>query len=194
MSAVRIWLAVSLLLPWAGVAADSATGPFKVCYDFGCQSSQQVTLSAEEWKGVANWFVPAPADAAEERERIRNAIGWIEVLVGNHTPTSNDRARNELLPSQAPGQQDCIDESLNTTTYLRLLEKDGLLHFHRVLDRAYRRALLDQHWAGRLEEFDSGERWVVDSWFRDNGYLPFVQHAREWKKIRYFRTSYDSTF
>ncbi len=165
-----------------------------VCYNFGCSTRQVIRIDEAEWREVAGWFHPPPADARAEREAIRRAIGWLEVVVGRYTPTHLDKARNDLLPSQADGQLDCIDESINTTTYLRLLEARGLLRWHRVVRRAYRRALLDQHWAGQLEEIATGTRYVVDSWFSDNGHLPLVQPTQEWSKIRYFGTSFDYTF
>ncbi len=165
-----------------------------VCYNFGCDIRQTISISLTDWRGAAGWLQPPAATPEIERERIRQAIGWMEVLVGRRTPTNLDKARNELLPADSPGQQDCIDESLNTTTYLRLLEKYGLLKWHRVLDRAYRKAILDQHWAAQIEDLTTGERYVVDSWFSDNGSLPFIQKTAKWTKIRYFGTSFDSTF
>ncbi len=194
MRRLRILVWVLGACATSAVAESLSLAALPICYDFGCNTRQMIALSDSEWRGVAGWFEPAPTNAAMERERIRKAVGWLEVLAGRHTPTHNDKGRNDLLPSEAPGQLDCIDESINTTAYLRLLEKEGLLRWHRVLDRAYRRAILDQHWAGQIEEVGSGQRYVVDSWFADNGALPFVQPLDEWRKIRYFGTSFDSTF
>jgi len=199
---------LTTLLLLAGVASAHGASPtpvslrsvpplheaVSVCYNFGCNIRQDVQLSAEDWTTVASWFSPPAADAREERERIRQAVGWMEVIIGRYTPTHLDKARNDLLPTDSAGQMDCIDESTNTTTYLRLFESEGLLRWHRVLDRAYRKAILDQHWAGQIEEIATGRRYVVDSWFADNGHLPFVQATEEWEKIRYFGTSFDSTF
>lgn len=193
LAALAALVALSVTAPALGaVKLDLSAIP--VCYDFGCSTRQIVSLSEQEWQGVAGWLEPPAETAADERRRLRRAIGWMETLVGQRTPTYRDVGLNELLPDEAPGQQDCIDESINTTTYLRLLEADGKLRWHRVLDRAYRRAILDQHWAGQIEEKATGKRYVVDSWFKDNGYLPFVQSLTEWSKIRYFGTSFDSTF
>lgn len=201
---LSILAAGALLAPPAGARSDPPGTPWPdppprldalpVCYNFGCATRQVIRIGPEEWREVAGWFQPAPRDAAAEREAVRRAIGWLEVVVGRHTPTHLDKARNDLLPSQADGQQDCVDESLNTTTYLRLLQAQGLLRWHRVVERAYRRAILDQHWAGQLEEIATGERYVVDSWFSDNGHLPLVQPTRQWSKIHYFGTSFDYTF
>lgn len=195
---IRAGLIIGLLMNWGLAAADNAPTPtldaIPVCYDFGCSTRQVIGLSDEEWQGVLGWLQPAAISAEEERKRISQAVGWIEELIGRHTPTHLDKAKNDLLPSQAEGQQDCIDESLNTTTYLRLLEHEGLLKWHRVVDRAYRKAILDQHWSGQIQEIATGQGYVVDSWFSANGHLPFIQKVEKWKEIRYFRTSFDYTF
>ena len=102
-----------------------------VCYDFGCKQRSVVNLPLNEWEGVTGWFEPIAASPAEERDQIKKAIGWMEVLIGRHTPTHRDLAFDLPPLDDAshlfPGQQDCIDEAVNTTTYLRLLEQYGLL-------------------------------------------------------------------
>jgi hypothetical protein len=186
-----LW-AMAFALPLASPASLAATSPeaIPVCYNFGCKVEDTVTLTPQVWLEVSGWFQPPPQSAEEERDRIKKAIGWMEVVVGNHTPTHRDTGLDLELGGQFPGQLDCIDESLNTTTYLRLFENQGLLRFHRVLDRAYRRAILDQHWAGQVEELDTGTRYVFDSWFQDNGILPYVQEVGQWQDIPFFFSSY----
>ena len=49
---------------------------------------------------------------------------------------------------------DCIDESVNTTTYLKLFENHGLLRWHRTIERIQRRGIVDAHWAGQIEELE----------------------------------------
>ncbi len=180
----------TLLAAPAGAETTSGVNSIPVCYNFGCKTQMQVSLTAQEWLGVAGWFTPPAPSAAAEREQIRQAVGWMEVLIGQHTPTHRDKGMN-LSHAEAlfPGQLDCIDESKNTTTYLRLFESHGLLRWHRVVDRAYRRAIFDQHWAGQIEETANGTRYVVDSWFEDNGYLPYVQASAQWEDIPYLFTS-----
>lgn len=82
-----------------------------------------------------------------------------------------------------PGQQDCIDESINTTTYLRLFEQQGLLRHFKVIERAYRQAIIDQHWAAQIRQESNGARFVVDSWFQPNGYLPVIQASEDWEDL-----------
>jgi hypothetical protein len=79
------------------------------------------------------------------------------------------------------GRMDCIDHSTTTTRLLRLLENRGWLQFHRVLEPVRRiRYLFAVHFSAQIEEFGpvpkepqplaaDPVRFVVDSWFRDNG-------------------------
>ncbi len=161
-------------------SAEAQPQRLSVCYDFSCKTEAQVVLSSEEWKSVIGWFRPAPVDAEEERERLRQAVGWLEVVVGRHTPTHNDLGLNLEKNPTTPGQLDCIDESLNITTYMTLFKEQGHLRFHRIVERAYRKFGFYAHWAGQIEEIDSGRRFVIDSWFQDNGMLPYVADSIEW--------------
>jgi len=81
------------------------------------------------------------------------------------------------------GRMDCIDESTNTTSYLRLLESKGWLRFHRVLEPVRRAPLLiNDHWAARIVETQTSREFAVDSWFFDNGRPAFVAPLEEWHK------------
>jgi hypothetical protein len=158
-----------------------------VCYDFGCKSKSTVRLPVTEWREVSGWFNPVAETAEQEREQIKNAIGWMEVLIGRHTPTHKDLAFDlptlDDVSHLFPGQQDCIDEAFNTSTYLRLLELNGLLKHHTVMEQAYRQAIFDQHWAGQIREKETGKRYIVDSWFQPNGFLPVIQASQDWEDI-----------
>ena len=158
-----------------------------VCYDFGCRNRSIVNLPEHEWLEVANWFHPPAKTPQEELRQIRQAIGWMEEVVGRYTPTHKDVAMSLPLIDNYqdlfPGQQDCIDESINTTTYLRLFEQQGLLQHFEVIERAYRRAIIGQHWAAQIRQKSNGARFVVDSWFQPNGYLPAIQASKDWEDI-----------
>ena len=191
---VTLFTLVFSLTVWAGREQGVEAPPYvtldaiPVCYDFGCKNSSTVNLPITEWAEVVGWFDPVAKTPAEERDQIMKAIGWMEVLIGKHTPTHRDLAfdlpaNQDDVSDLFPGQQDCIDEAVNTTTYLRLFELNGFLKHHVVIEQAYRRAIFDQHWAGQIREMVSGERYVVDSWFQPNGYLPVIQASREWEDI-----------
>lgn len=190
MSMLERWLLACLLcLPGLSQGTEIITpSAIPVCYHFGCKTKSIVSVKPEEWRQVQNWFAHPAQHAEEERTQIQNAIGWLEVIVGRYTPIhrdlSQDRDDNGHL-----GQMDCIDEEKNVTAFLQLFQNEELLKFHRVVEPAYRRTAWDQHWAGQIEEIESKERWVVDSWFQDYGYNPYVQKSEQWEDIPFFFSS-----
>ena len=154
-----------------------------VCYNFGCRTKDYVSLTQDEWSSVEVIFKPLTSSPEIERIRVGKAIAQMENLVGKHTPIFRDIGYNLGEGAEFPGQLDCIDESINTTTFLHVLQRYKLIKHHKVVKRAYRRAAFDQHWTGQLEEFDTGNRYVVDTWFYDNGEMPVIQTTEEWLDI-----------
>lgn len=167
------------------VREDIITEPvperFNICYDHGCASLAWVTLSTEQWQRVRAVFSPPADTAAGEREQIRIAVALLEDMVGAMTGTATDKGGN-LAGWGKPGQMDCIDESTNTTIYLRLLQGDGLLRWHQAGDRVTRWTPLTwPHTTAVIEERSSQLRWAVDAWFLDNGEPPFVLPLQTWR-------------
>jgi hypothetical protein len=116
----------------------------------------------------------------------------MEQIVGSMTPTDRDRGGNDFEGDDWSGQMDCIDESTNTTSYLNLFEQHGLLKWHRVKERVYRAPrILDQHWAAQIEHTATGQRYAVDSWYKDNGERPYVQMVEAWKRKEAFASAVD---
>lgn len=157
-----------------------------VCFDFGCKSQEIVSLPLTRWSQIAEIFLPPADTARQERKQIAEAVGTMEALVGLYTPTHNDLAfglPKDDSTNRPTGQLDCIDEAVNTTTYMHLFEKSGFLKHHTVIEQSYRRSLFIQHWAGQLEEQATGKHWSVDSWFYPNGYPPIIQQTSDWKDL-----------
>ena len=163
------------------IITDPDPARFTICYDHGCASLARVRLDAEQWQRVRALF-PAPAQTPlEERERIRSAVALLETTVGAMTGTAADKGGN-WVGLGLGGQMDCIDESTNTTIYLRMLQKDGLLGWHRAEDRVTRWSLFQwPHTTAVIEERANQRRWAVDSWFLDNGEPPFVLPLDTWR-------------
>ena len=175
---IGAWLWVGWLPPAIAVAA-SDPGQFPSCTDYHCDQSEMVTLNASEWQKVRDLFAPG-VSAAQERENIRQAIALLERQVGVITGTWRDLAGN-VTGAGKPGQLDCISESKNTTTYLKLLFDSGLLKHHDIEARQVRRPLiLNVHWSAVIRERRTGRRFAVDSWFLDNGQPPLVQPLEDW--------------
>ena len=68
-----------------------------------------------------------------ERQKIAQAIGMLEDLVGQKIGTSADLA-GTFFNGSLTGQQDCNDEAINSTTYMRLLKANGLMPLHEIED------------------------------------------------------------
>ncbi|MGI9317791.1 MAG: hypothetical protein ACR2QW_10690 [bacterium] len=184
---VKLYQLICSLVGLVFVCSSHANVTFEVCFDFGCKSRGQVSLSAGEWSSVST--ILNAATAVGERKRIKRAIAWMEILAGQYTPTHRDLGGNllslnsDVQVGKLSGQLDCIDESINTKRYLDLFVQAGLLKFHAVTGRVYRRSFLTQHWAVQIEEVRTGRRFVVDSWFEDNGKLPVLVSSETWHDL-----------
>lgn len=178
------WQPLACLLLGLAISAPLVADPhFVHCYDFSCKSRQEVRFDTAQWARIRALFLPAPADAAAERQAIRHAIALMERFSGAITGTAADRGGN-AHDDALPHQQDCIDESTNTFQYLVALDDLGLLRYH-AADLKYRRIVwLATHWTAAIVERSSGERYAVDSWYRDNGELPLLQPLDDWRRKR----------
>lgn len=163
--------------------ANETPARFGVCTGYGCRELVITGLGREDWATVTAAF-GEPETAAGERESIRHAIGRIERLVGPKTDTAFDEPGARIVNFDRRGQMDCIDEAFNTTTYLRFLERDGLLRHH-LVDLPIRRGSFIDRWphnSATIIETASGTVYVVDSWFHGNGVPPEITTAEAWLK------------
>ena len=155
-----------------------------VCFHHGCATVRQVRIDDADWERVISHLLPAASDATGEREQIRRAIAELEQVTGVLAGTAGDRGGDLSGLGTLDPQMDCIDESSNTTTYLTLLEQHGLLRWHSVERRAHRGYLFFggwPHYTAVIRDRGTDRRWVVDSWFRDNGQPPEVVELELWK-------------
>lgn len=160
------------------------SGSFEHCHGYGCQVKSVIALSAEDWKTIHKIFNLPPSDASDERARISLAVGAFEKIAGAQDGTSGDVAGTFRKTGRY--QLDCVDESVNTTVYLSLLEQAGLLRFHAIEGPTMRLPLIDAgHWPHQtavIREKSSKIRFAVDSWFRDNGAPADIIKLDKWKK------------
>lgn len=171
-----IWFVFGLMCFSPFAMADEVS----ICYNYDCAVTAKVDFLAVEL-GAIRQVLLRRIDAAGERQAISQVLGLFEIAAGKQTPTWADKGRN-VNDDEVNGRMDCIDESRNATTYLRLLESKGWLKFHRVLDPVIRAPLLlDDHWAARIVENKTGLEYAVDSWFLDNGQPAFVAPLDEWR-------------
>jgi hypothetical protein len=157
---------------------------FEVCTGGGCAEVKHVSLTDEEWQSIASIFTNARmvSNAEQERDQIALAIGAFESIVGSKTSTETDLA-GTFGNSEYPGQLDCNDEAINSTTYMRLMRQNGLLKFHEIEDTRTRNFFFTgwPHSTAVIHETASGERFAVDSWFYDNGFPATIVPFTVWK-------------
>ncbi len=171
------------------VRDDIITAPdithFSMCHNQGCKTVEQLSLNEMEWQKIRAHFLPEAETAAAERIQISSAIAEFEQIIGIKTDTAHDKAG--LFDSMGSyGQLDCIDESTNTTTYLLILQKQGLLKWHEPMDHVTRGFFIFgwPHSSGAMREtlpLKSGTEFAVDSWFEDNGERPHIIPLSLWR-------------
>ena len=165
---------------------DIITAPtydrFSVCLDHSCQTVVTLSLGVSDWDEIISPLQPPSFTASDERAAIATAVSNMEVVVGNLTGTHADKGGNLKGFGQA-AQMDCIDESTNTTTYMNMLAKEGLLQHHSVADRATSFGFFAglPHTTAVIRENGSRQSFAVDSWFFDNGKAPAIIEIQEWK-------------
>lgn len=158
-----------------------------MCSGGGCADIKHVSLTQEEWQKVAVIFIHQneqtnQSPAVLEREEISKAVGMMEEIVGAKTGTSTDRA-GTFDNSSYPGQLDCNDEAINTTTYMRLMLQNGLIKLHAIEDMRTRNFFFTgwPHTTAVIHEIVTGKRFAVDSWFYDNGVPATIIPFEQWK-------------
>lgn len=156
---------------------------FSHCSSYGCQKVQQVSFEPDEWQSIISSFDKMPDSAEAERELLPQAIALMEKVVGPKTGTEDDIGKSWLFTLMPKGQLDCIDESINTTTYLELLNDAGFIKYHNIGRIALRGGGIDfkmLHNTATLIQKDNGDSYAIDSWFRANGVKPDVMPLNIW--------------
>lgn len=183
-----------VLLFFLACGAVQADETVRVCYNYGCMVEDEVRFSEDRLQSIARSLGEAQS-AVQERALLGMAVGRLLGWAGGQTPIAADRGGN-YADDGVHGRMDCIDHSTTTTRLLHLLERRGWLRFHRVLEPVRRaRLLIFEHYAAQIAEDGEGRecrdgkegaapeygaRYVVDSWFFDNGQPAVVMSLENW--------------
>ena len=167
-------LALALTLAWPI--------PVDVCFNYGCAAHATAVLDSPVMNAAGELLAEADTPASE-RIALALVVGQIIGAVAAQTPIHQDRPRNALAESGVDGRMDCIDHSINTDRYLRLLQRLRWLKFHTVGARARRAPwLVNVHWTATIREHDGGPEWAVDTWFRPIGQPAAVLPLAAWRE------------
>ncbi|MET0347179.1 MAG: hypothetical protein ABW031_01530, partial [Methyloceanibacter sp.] len=163
-----------------------------VCHAYTCKVQSTYTFSKKdiaEIKAVMDKNRRADTPF-EERRAVAYAISYMEVRVGNKLGIK-DVAGMQFTASGDPSQQDCVDEATNTTSYLLVLQANGLLKHHTVSGTMSKENLARgvatlnpvkywPHWTAVLTETKTGQKYAVDSWLFPNGENLAVVKVEDW--------------
>jgi hypothetical protein len=169
-------------LPDTGIN-DPTPARFAYCRDNTCETIKVLSFDPAEWAAVTAPLAEPAADAADERVQIAETVAVFEQRAGAKAGTTTDIG-GTIKGFFHPGQLDCIDETSNTNTLLAMLERDGLLRWHRRGEHATRLVILSDgvpHFTATVVENASGQIYAVDSWFRDNGLPADVVPLEVWQ-------------
>lgn len=181
---IRSGLFLVLSLFSGMVAADEQ---IDICHGYGCLVQDRVHFREARLAALGRVLQRA-VDAAEERRLLAGVIGQLYAWAGEQSEIRHDRGGN--YADSGPGRMDCIDHSTSTTRLLQMLAERRYLRFHRVLDPVVRHwaMIFPVHWSAVIEERAAPgialtpARFVVDSWFVDNGQPAVVLPLEDWKE------------
>jgi len=152
-----------------------------LCHGHGCRLQSPVTLSKKQWNKVKAVFRPRAKTAEKERSQIAKAFALLEEYTGAQTGTDADQGGTFEAAFQK-GQMDCEDESMNAGMYFLLLKDQKLIRRHSLYGEAHRGFFLNgwPHRALEIYEEKTGARYVLDSWFHDNGFPAEIIPSKTW--------------
>ncbi len=177
-------LSMEYVQRYAGVNPTPAS--FTQCHGFGCAVTSNVSLNAQAWRRVEAVFHPRPGSAAAERQRIARAVVLMQRLVGAQTGTAVHQWTHQNLYIKPnfgdTSQLDCIDEAVNTWTYLTLMERGHLLHFHRVAELAFAGLPSDTNPRNTavIQDKTTGEYFAIDPSLVDYNVPPPIMPLNVW--------------
>ncbi len=184
----RSYIAFVLALPLAAVLLASATvtvdaATLSVCHGYNCAYRKALPLSGKDEAGLSAIMSAGAKSAEAERKAVAKAIAYLEkratTVIG-----VKDLPKASLAGGGKIGQMDCLDESANSTTYMKHLEARNLLSYHTVQPVTARGIMIDgryPHSTAVLKD-KAGKVWAVDSWYEPGGGEPDIMEMSEWRE------------
>lgn len=151
-----------------------------VCYQANCFKKTSFNV-LQDTRDQIEVFFSSVTSASEERDAIRHAVRRLYLEAAKNSPIASDRGGN-FNDISVHGRMDCVDHSRNDTTFLMYIQQQGWLKYHQVGEIVWRNPLLiNLHYASQIFDNNTGDSWVVDTWFLDFGELATVIPYEQWK-------------
>ena len=163
-----------------------------VCHAYGCKMKTPYRFTSTNIAEITREMqrVKRNNSPEEERRAMAYAIALMERQVGAAIGI-NDKAGMQWSASGDATQEDCVDDSTNTTSFLMVLQSNGLLRYHTVQgplgeDNMLYGTLIGRpvkywpHYTAIIKETKTGQRWAVDAWIGDTGTNPSITKLGDW--------------
>jgi len=163
-----------------------------VCHAYSCKMQTPYTFTAKDIAEIKAVMAKTKrADTPyEERRAIAYAIAYIDVKVGNKLGI-RDKAGMQFGSTGDPTQLDCADVATNTTSYLLVMQANGMFKHHTVEATMSKDNYVKgvthlnpvaywTHWSAIVKEKESGQRYAVDRWPFDQGENPAIVKVEDW--------------
>jgi len=165
---------------------NASTEEFIYCHGYGCTSKSYAWFTPKQWKAIERVFKKPAATPEQERSQIAKAIALMEKQTAFLVGTQEDQAKAPIN-RVSHMELDCIDETVNTTKYLRFLEEAEWLKFHMVGKPAYRGYMINgmyPHNTATIIEIETQDVYVVDTYVYANGEKPDIREIDSWLTTR----------
>ncbi len=147
---------------------------FKLCHGFSCTYETDISIPNNKWNDIISNFSPSANNARQEKAQIAKAIAEIEIAVNKISGMNSDRAKAENF-EQDQDQMDCLDETINTSRYLKFIEKEYVFKWHKTSNPIHRGYFIDGMWphnSATITEIKTNKVYAVDTYYFDEGIPP----------------------
>jgi hypothetical protein len=158
-----------------------------VCSAYGCRTQTPFKFTSADLTKLHSLMAEAKRDSGpvEERVRIARTLAWMEKRVGDTVGTSADRPGDDLQGAGDPTQMDCVDVATNLTSYLLVLNGNGLIKHHTIgsvyVKEDIRKGFSGwTHYAAVIVENQTKQKYAVDGWKLPSGEEPEIVQVERW--------------
>ena len=151
-----------------------------VCSAYGCKTAHKFTFDVRMMEAVNSFFLNVKTPE-QERKALALSLAFIETIVGNKTGTSTDRPSIDASGNGDPSQLDCVDEALNTTSYLIVMHQSKIIKFHTVNYPDWKGGLTKwTHYSATIVDETTKVKWAIDAGVGRNGAQPLIIEFSRW--------------
>ena len=158
-----------------------------VCSAYTCHTQTAFKFTPEDVANLRSLMAESKRgdSPADERVRIARTLAWMERRVGDVVGTSADRPGDDFEGAGDPTQMDCVDVATNLTSYLRVLETNGLIKYHAIgsvyVKEDIRKGFSGwTHYAPTIVERETKQKYAVDGWLLPSGQEPEIVEVERW--------------